>query len=275
MKNLGVIPARLGSTRLERKPLQPLLNKPLILWVCEAVQKSKALDKFVVATDSEEILDVVTKAGFEAQMTSINCASGTDRALEVAKLYKPEFIVNIQGDEPLIQAQEIDGLLDFIKSKNNKLCWATLGHKLSSEDLDNKNSVKVVFNQQKEALYFSRFPIPYSRKSFIPDLKPNFIAEPHTSLKFESGQNKNPDHLQTSNVNPKSVLKHVGLYAYTYEALDAFCQSPPCELELAESLEQLRALDLGIKIFVKTTDYESIGVDTMDDLKKVEQKLME
>jgi CMP-2-keto-3-deoxyoctulosonic acid synthetase len=146
MKYLGVIPARLGSTRLERKPLQSLKNKPLILWVCEAVQKSKKLDKFVVATDSTEVLDVVVHAGFEAQLTSENCPSGTDRVLEVAKKYDPQFIINIQGDEPLIKASEIDGLLEFIESKDQD-CWATLGHELSLEDLDNKNAVKVVVNK--------------------------------------------------------------------------------------------------------------------------------
>ncbi len=242
MKYLGVIPARLGSTRLPRKPLQLLLNKPLILWVCEAVQKSKKLEKFIVATDSKEVMDVVVQAGFEAQMTSEDCASGTDRALEVAKVFEPQFIVNIQGDEPLISSEEIDGLIEFIESKNQKNCWATLGHKLSIDDLENKNSVKVVFNQKNEALYFSRYPIPFSRQDYQPE--------------------------------SKSVLKHVGLYAYTFNALKEFCLSPPCDLEIAESLEQLRALDLGIKIFVKNTEYKSIGVDTIEDLKKVE-KIME
>lgn len=222
MKYLGVIPARLGSTRLQRKPLQPLLNKPLILWVCEAVQKSKKLDKFVVATDSSEVFDVVQAAGFDVQMTSEHCASGTDRSLEVAEKFKPEFIINIQGDEPLIHAEEIDGLLEFIESQEQD-CWATLGFKLNREDWENKNSVKAVLNQKREAIYFSRYPIPYSRQDFNPD--------------------------------SEAVLKHVGLYAYTFNALKEFCAAEPCELEQAESLEQLRALHLGIKIF-----YEKNGV---------------
>jgi 3-deoxy-manno-octulosonate cytidylyltransferase (CMP-KDO synthetase) len=240
MKYLGVIPARLGSTRLERKPLQSLLNKPLILWVCEAVKKSKKLEKFVVATDSLEVFDVVQKAGFEAEMTSEACASGTDRALEVANKFEPQFIINIQGDEPLIKAEEIDALIEFIEAQNQE-CWATLGHQISAADLENKNAVKVVLNQHKEALYFSRYPIPYSRNSFEPE---------------NSG-----------------VLKHVGLYAYTFKALKKFCENEPCELEKAESLEQLRALYLGTKIFVKKTKYESVGVDTLEDLKKVEDIL--
>lgn len=242
MKYLGVIPARLGSTRLERKPLQSLQNKPLILWVCEAVQKSKKLDKFIVATDSLEVFDVVENAGFEVQMTSESCASGTDRCLEVAEKHQAQFIINIQGDEPLIEADEIDGLLSFIESRNEE-CWATLGYALNKTDWENKNAVKVVLNRNEEALYFSRYPIPFSRKGFNPQ--------------------------------SQSVLKHVGLYAYTLKALKEFCQSEPCELEQAESLEQLRALYLGTKIFVKKTAYQSIGVDTYEDLKKVEDILKE
>ncbi len=241
MKYLGVIPARLGSTRLERKPLQSLLNKPLILWVCEAVKKSKKLEKFVVATDSLDVMTVVQNAGFEAQMTSEDCASGTDRVLQVAKDYNPEFIVNIQGDEPMIQAEEIDGLLDFITAQKNPECWATLGHALSIEDLANKNAVKVIVNQNFEALYFSRFPIPFSRMDYFAD--------------------------------SSCVYKHVGLYAYTFKALKLFCMAEPSSLEKAESLEQLRALFLGTKIYVKPTSYKSVGVDTIEDLKNVEQIL--
>ncbi len=240
MKYLGVIPARLGSTRLQRKPLQTLLNKPLILWVCEAVEKSKRLETFIVATDSIEVFDVVIKAGFEAQLTSENCASGTDRTLEVAKKINPTIVVNIQGDEPLIQACEIDSLVDFIESQNQE-CWATLGHEISEPDLTNPNAVKVILNKDQEAIYFSRFSIPYSR------------------LNFDS--------------NRSLVLKHVGLYAYTLNALKVFCDHGPVELERAESLEQLRALYLGLKIFVKKTNYKSLGVDTSDDLKAVENIL--
>lgn len=244
MKYLGVIPARLGSTRLQRKPLQPLLNKPLILWVCEAVQKSKLLDMFVVATDSQEIFDVVTQAGFKAQMTSENCPSGTDRVLEVAERFKADYILNIQGDEPLIDPNEIDELAKFINEKDED-CWATLGFELSSEDLNNLNAVKVVLGHNDQALYFSRFPIPFSRGKFEQDSK---------SIS-------------------SSVLKHVGLYAYTSNALKKFCNSEPTQLEKSESLEQLRALQIGSKVFVKQTAYQSLGVDTLEDLKKVENVL--
>ncbi len=244
MELIGVIPARLGSTRLERKPLQPLKNKPIILWVCEAVAKCQALDGFFVATDSEEIAAVVTEAGFKAVMTPVECASGTDRIWQALNSY-PEYqtarkIINIQGDEPLIDPRAIEALAGFIKQQNED-CWVTLGAELAVEDIGNKNAVKVVVSQKGKALYFSRWPIPFSR------------TEPY--------------------VGHPSVLKHVGLYAYTYEALKSFCEAPVSALEQSESLEQLRALDLGYSIYVLKTDYHSQGVDTKEDLLKLEKFL--
>lgn len=244
MELIGVIPARLGSTRLERKPLQPLKNKPIILWVCEAVAKCQALDGFFVATDSEEIASVVTQAGFKAVMTPEGCASGTDRiwqALSSSSEYQSvKKIVNIQGDEPLIDPRAITALAEFIQSKNED-CWATLGTELPLEDLENKNAVKVVVNRQQRALYFSRWPIPFSR------LEP-YVGHPN-------------------------LLKHVGLYAYTRQALQSFCEAPVSALEQSESLEQLRALDMGYDIYVLKTDYHAQGVDTKEDLQKLERLL--
>lgn len=240
MELIGVIPARLGSTRLERKPLQTLQNKPIILWVCEAVAKCQSLDDFFVATDSEEIASVVQKAGFKAVMTPADCASGTDRIWQAIKDKKPKMIVNIQGDEPLIEPKAIDALADFIKSQTHD-CWVTLGAELQIADVDNKNAVKVVINQKGKALYFSRWPIPFSR------------VEPYSG-------------------HP-NVLKHIGLYAYTYKALKDFCQTKASALELSESLEQLRALDMGYDIYVLKTPYHSQGVDTVEDLKHLEELL--
>ncbi|MCO5113168.1 MAG: 3-deoxy-manno-octulosonate cytidylyltransferase [Bdellovibrionaceae bacterium] len=244
MELIGVIPARLGSTRLERKPLQPLKNKPIILWVCEAVAKCQALDGFFVATDSEEIAAVVTEAGFKVVMTPVECASGTDRIWQALSSH-PEYqtarkIINIQGDEPLIDPRAIEALAEFIKQQNED-CWVTLGAELVLEDIENKNAVKVVVNQKGKALYFSRWPIPFSRT-------PPYVGHPN-------------------------VLKHVGLYAYTYEALKSFCEAPVSDLEQSESLEQLRALDLGYSIYVLKTDYHSQGVDTKEDLLKLEKFL--
>lgn len=253
MELIGVIPARLGSTRLERKPLQTLQNKPIILWVCEAVAKCQSLDAFFVATDSEEIAEVVRQAGFKAVMTPEDCVSGTDRIWQAiqseikadqkglgAQKVSNLKIVNIQGDEPLIEPAAIDALAGFIAEQKED-CWVTLGADLKLEDIENKNAVKVLINQQSKALYFSRWPVPFSRVEA-----------------FEGHPN---------------VLKHVGLYAYTYQALKSFCEAPASELEKSESLEQLRALDLGYNIYVLKTPYHSQGVDTIEDLKKLETML--
>lgn len=240
MDLIGVIPARLGSTRLGRKPLQTLQNKPIILWVCEAVSQCKSLDAFFVATDSVEIQECVESAGFKAIMTPEDCVSGTDRVWQAIKDQNPKVIVNVQGDEPLIRPEAVDDLVNFVASKNED-CWGTLGFELEPEDIDNKNAVKVVFNCKKEALYFSRWPIPFSRME--------------------------------ADMNHPNVLKHIGLYAYTYKALKDFCESKPSALEQAESLEQLRALDLGYKIYVQKTPYPSHGVDTLEDLQRLEELL--
>lgn len=240
MDVIGVIPARLGSTRLERKPLQTLQNKPIILWVCEAVKKCQSLSDFYVATDSEEIFEVVENAGFKAIMTPEDCVSGTDRVWNAVKDLNPKVIVNIQGDEPLIHPESIDALAKFMAGRNEE-CWATLGCSLAEDEIENKNAVKVVFDSYGRALYFSRWPIPFSRTA--------------------------------ADVNHPRVLKHIGLYAYTYQALKDFCEASPSSLESAESLEQLRALDLGYKIYVLPSSYPAHGVDTIEDLQKLERLL--
>lgn len=237
---IGVIPARLGSTRLERKPLQTLQNKPIILWVCEAVKKCQSLNDFYVATDSSEIFDIVVGAGFKAIMTPMDCVSGTDRVWKAIKDLNPKVIVNIQGDEPLVHPDSIDALARFMKDQKEE-CWATLGYPLADDEIENKNAVKVVFDSFGKALYFSRWPIPFSRAE--QDIK-----------------------------NPR-VLKHIGLYAYTYQALKEFCEASPSPLELAESLEQLRAMDLGYKIYVLKSLHPAHGVDTKEDLEKLERLL--
>lgn len=255
---LGVIPARLGSTRLERKPLQSLLGRSLIQWTCKSVSQSQRLDDLIVATDSEEVAYEVEKEGYKACMTRSDLASGTDRVFEVSQKFQPDLVVNIQGDEPLIQAQEIDNLIDFILSKEMD-CWATLGSFLSWEDLKDSHTVKVIKNIKDEAIYFSRFGIPFSREVCS-------ITNPNETRDLKEGEN---------NIKSPFVKKHVGVYAYTYKALRDFFYTPPCHIEKSESLEQLRALHLGTKIFVKDTSYNVIGVNTLEDLKRVESLLEE
>ena len=243
---IGVIPARFASTRFPGKPLAPIRGKPMILWVAESAARSKSLSKVIVATDDERIRQVVIDAGFEAVMTASELPSGSDRieaALQVLerKSALPEgaLVVNIQGDEPLIDPAMIDELVEPLR-QDGGLQMSTLAHDISAEELASLNAVKVVCSDEGNALYFSRFPIPYSREA----------------LKGQS-----------------ICLKHVGLYAYQRHFLKKFCATPPHPLEKAESLEQLRALGMGAKIRVVKTSFRSWGVDTPEDLAKIEQRL--
>lgn len=242
---IGVIPARYASTRFPGKPLAPLRGEPMIVWVARGAAQSKLLSQVVVATDDDRIRKAVENAGFRAVMTASELPSGSDRIeaalLELesaAPLGEGCIVVNIQGDEPLIKPRMIDDLVQPLLADPG-LEMSTLAHEISDEDLANRNAVKVVFNDKGDALYFSRFPIPYSRE-------------------------KEP---------VGACLKHIGLYAYQRHFLKKFCATPPHALERAESLEQLRALALGARIRVVKTEDRSWGVDTPGDLAKIEELL--
>ena len=240
MQVLGVIPARIGSTRLTKKPLINIAGRPLIQWVVEAALSSKRLDKLIVATDSEEIGESVRSMGVEPVLTDPALPSGTDRVWAAAKNLNYDIIVNIQGDEPLLRGEWLEALLSpFEQNKDCKM--STVATELERIELDQASVVKALVNSRFEAIYFSRFPIPYTRTQPAAD----------------------------------SLLpyKHIGLYAYSYDFLERFCQEPVTELEKAESLEQLRALWLGEKIHLTPVTGLSVGVDTDDDVKKVEKFL--
>lgn len=240
MKIIGVIPARYGSTRFPGKPLVMLKDKPLLQWVVEGARKSKLLSQVIVATDDERIQKLCHDMKVDVVMTSPDCPTGTDRLFEATKNLNFDVAINIQGDEPLIDESYIDPLASaFIENSN--LDMATLAHRLEPQDIDNLNAVKVIKNQKSEAIYFSRFAIPFSRKN------------------FEAGST--------------AALKHIGLYGYTKAFLQRFCSTPPTELELNESLEQLRALYLGAKIKVIQVEKPTYGVDTEADLRKLEALL--
>ncbi len=234
MKFLGVIPARYGSTRFQGKPLELIDGKPMIEWVYKRSLLSK-LDKVVVATDHESIKKVVEDFGGEVIMTSENHETGTDRIAEVANHYKDyEVIINVQGDEPLINPDMIDSLIKpFVEDK--KLQMATLKYKLDDlEEIDNPNNVKVICDKDDFAIYFSRCPIPFRR-----------------------------------NLNMDVYYKHVGVYGYKRDFVIAYAKMPQTPIEKSESLEQLRVLENGYKIKVVETDHKILGVDTVEDLKKV------
>lgn len=240
MKIVGVIPARFGSTRLPAKPLINIAGKPLLQWVIEGAKESRRLDSFMVATDHQDIARLAEGLGVEAVMTSSDLPTGSDRVWAAIQNKKADVILNIQGDEPLITGELLDQLAaPFLK--DSSLEMATLGRPLKDGDLEAMTTAKVVLNQNRDAIYFSRLPIPYSR--------------------------------QTDKEVPQACLKHIGLYAYKRGFLERFCQTEPVPMELAEGLEQLRALYLGARIHVVEVDHEAWGVDTPDDVKKIEKLL--
>lgn len=239
MKIIAVIPARYGSTRFPGKPLVKLKGKPLIQWVIEGAKSAKLVSEVYVATDDQRIADAVTAAGGKFLMTRSECPTGTDRIYEATQNLNFDVVLNIQGDEPQITAEYIDLLAKaFIDQPT--LDMATLAHSIALEDIENPNAVKVIKNANHEAIYFSRFAIPYSREKV-------------------AGQ--------------PACEKHIGLYGYSKNFLSKFCKSEQSVIEKAESLEQLRALHLGAKIKVLSVKKPIQGVDTPEDLAKLEKIL--
>jgi 3-deoxy-manno-octulosonate cytidylyltransferase (CMP-KDO synthetase) len=234
MKAIGIIPARIASTRLPRKILREIAGKTMLAHVYAAAKGCKQLADVIVATDSPEIMEVCEKNGWRAQMTSDQHRSGTDRVYEVAKSVAADVYVNVQGDEPLARPEHIDALLKPMLHDN--VLVSTVMTPCPAADIHNPNAVKVVTGAGGRALYFSRASIPFDRdqtKSF-------------------------------------PYMKHLGFYAYRRAALDKFCTLLESTLERSERLEQLRFLENGIEIYVEETEYDTVGVDTEDDLRRVE-----
>jgi len=232
MKAIAVIPARLASTRLPRKMLREIAGKPLIGVVYEAVHSSPLLAEVLVATDSEEIMDVCRQHGWKARMTSPAHHSGTERVHEVSGRETADVYINVQGDEPLIRPEHIAALLHVMENPAAEV--GTLMTPAAEVDIPNPNAVKVVTDLRGRALYFSRAPIPFDRDGARPP-----------------------------------YFKHLGLYAYRKAALDRFMKLPESSLEKSERLEQLRFLENGTPIFVRETPHDSVGVDTEEDLQRV------
>lgn len=237
MQVVCIIPARYASTRLPGKPLLDIAGKPMIQRVVERVRQAGRAERVIVATDDERIFSVVQNFGCEVRMTQSNHLTGTDRLAEVAgSLPEVDLILNVQGDEPLIPPQAIDELVQVFES-DPSLKMASLMTPLAAEDIDNPAAVKVVTALDGHALYFSRAPIPYVRN-----------AGAHVRH-----------------------FKHIGVYAYRRDFLLQFASLPPTPLELTESLEQLRALEHGVRIRMVETPFQSIGVDTPADLTRVRE----
>ncbi len=232
MKAIAVIPARLASTRLPRKMLRDVLGKPLIGVVYEAVRLSPLLSDVIIATDSDEIMAVCRQHGWNARLTSSEHRSGTERVHEISNTESAEIYINVQGDEPLVRAEQVASLLQVMENPVARV--GTLMTPAADQDIPNPNAVKVVSDLNGRALYFSRATIPFDR------------------------DNSNPQY-----------FKHLGLYAYRKPALDQFVSLSESFLEKSERLEQLRFLENGIPIYVGETQYDSVGVDTEEDLRRV------
>lgn len=244
MKFIGIIPARYASSRFPGKPLAMLGGKMVIERVVEQV--SSILDNVYVATDDQRIYDAVTGFGGRAIMTRTDHQSGTDRIREAYEKIGENFdvIINIQGDEPFIQRSQIKTVMECFYDENTQI--ATLGKPFETmEAVKNPNSPKIVIDNNGYAMYFSRSVIPFVR---------------------------NVDEKEWINKYP--FMKHIGLYAYRSKVLKEITELPQSSLELAESLEQLRWLQNGYKIKVGTTDVETVGIDTPDDLKRAEEYLL-
>lgn len=237
-KIIGVIPARWASTRFEGKVLAPINGKPMIEYVWKQARKCRMLNEVIIACDDERILKAAKSFGAQAVMTAVDHPSGTDRIAEAVKNIAADVVLNIQGDEPLIDPDVIESLAKVMQ--DDALCpMATVIKKIEDEgEISDPNVVKVVIDQNKRAIYFSRSPVPFNR-----DRKPFSQA---------------------------GYYKHIGLYAYTKDFLKIFVGLPKSHLEQIEKLEQLRVIEAGYAIKTVETKVETIGVDTPEDLKKVQ-----
>lgn len=242
MKISAIIPARYGSTRFPGKALADLYGRPLILHVLSGVICCRLVNEVFVATDDERILKAVEGSGAKGVLTSSDHQSGTDRIAEVAEKLDSDIIVNVQGDEPLIEPEAVNfAISSFIKK--NALMGTLKTEITAKEEMLNPNVVKVVTDEEDNALYFSRSPIPYNRDNW-------------NGFEMKEGG---------------YGFKHIGLYVYKRDFLLKFSKLPQGRLEKIEKLEQLRALENGCKLFTPETDYNSIGVDTPDDLELVKR----
>ncbi|HXZ31450.1 MAG TPA: 3-deoxy-manno-octulosonate cytidylyltransferase [Terriglobales bacterium] len=236
MKAIAVIPARLGSTRLPRKMLREIAGEPLLARVYRGVQSCPLLESTLIATDSDEILKFCEQEGFHARLTSAACRNGTERVHEISKSIAADVYINVQGDELLARGEHIKALLELMAESATQV--ATLKTPATTEDSTNPNTVKVVTDTNRRALYFSRSMIPYDRDGIKP-----------------------------------AYFKHLGFYAYRKAALDCYIAWPESPLEQSERLEQLRFLENGIPIRVAETPFDTIRVDTTEDLRRAEEIL--
>lgn len=238
-KSAIIIPARYGSSRLEGKPLLEVMGKPVIQWVYEKAQASHLADMIIVATDDKRIFDCVKSFGGNVEMTSVDHKCGSDRIMEVVSRH-PEigYICNLQGDEPLIKSESIDDVIRNVQEDDNADISTLIRVLTDEEEINNPNLVKCVIDNNGFALYFSRSKVPFERNSGF-----------------------------------ATYYGHLGIYGYKRKALEAMTTLPQTPLEQTESLEQLRALENGMKIKTSVVDFVPVGIDTREDLEKFKQIL--
>ena len=240
MKKIVIIPSRYGSSRFPGKPLALICGKPMIQWVYENVSRVDGIDGVYVATDDQRILEAVKSFGGKALMTAATHTCGTDRLAECAdilSLNEDDIVLNIQGDEPLIRPEMVQDLISIFEDES--VYMGTLKKRIETdEELNNPNVVKVINDVNGDAIYFSRYTLPYERDG---------IHRTH--------------------------YKHVGTYGYKVWFLKKYSTMPKTELEMAESLEQLRVIENGLKIRVKETEWQTVGVDTPEQISLVEEQL--
>ena len=237
LETLGVIPARLASTRLPGKVLREIAGRPMLAWVVEAARACPQLDRLVVATDSEIVGELCEREGWDWRMTSAELASGSDRVHAVAQEIDAAIYVNLQGDEPMLRPSHVAALLAPFARAHVEV--STLKVRCTPENVANPNAVKVVTATDGRALYFSRAAIPFDRDGV-----------------------------------GAVCWKHLGLYAYRKAALERFPALSASMLERAERLEQLRFLENGVSVYVEAAEFDTVGVDTEEDLRRVERMLL-
>lgn len=240
MQSIVIIPARYASTRFPGKPLALIKGRPMIEWVVNGVKTAKGVNKVLVATDDDRIAKVLTQCEIDFVMTDPDLPSGTDRIFEAFQAHSNyDLVINVQGDEPLINGEHISQLIEVMRV-HPQVQMGTLLTEMTPEQMNDSNIVKAIVDQNKQAIYFSRLPIPFTR-----------------SLTWLPGV----------------VFRHIGIYAYRPTFLAKFCQQGEVALERAEGLEQLRALSMGAKIITQTIQFNGVSVDSPSDIIKVEQQM--
>ncbi len=283
-KVLAVIPARFGSTRFPGKPLAPILGRPMILWTLQAVRQCRRVHRVMVATDDPRIREVVESDGGEVLLTDSNIKSGTDRVAVAAEQSDEGIIVNLQGDEPLIDPSHIDIAITALISDREAQVSTLASPVRTLDELWSENVVKVLLNRSHHAITFSRAPIPFpgfknhpccsGLQNPLQETDPSGLvsATPHQQPEFCcSSENVN----LTNEIPGQCYLRHIGIYVFRRSFLKQYTALPVCWAEQVERLEQMRILDQGEKIKVAIVDQPSIGVDIPEDLITVEKHLIE